>query len=177
MPIEISQVTLIAPAFEISSFGQTGSGSIHINPDGSPAPKDSTPTEFQANRSPKVDCWRLVHDGSAVLALFQSAGETTTRQNLFCGTLDECNAEITAKGLDRTAYDAEQIKLAPRPRPAPATPPTPPSPTVKVTADTSFAAADNTALLAKLQALLLQNPDLLSASDLTSLNTIAAKAP
>lgn len=38
-------------------------------------------------------------------------------------------------------------------------------------------AADNTALLAKLQALLLQNPDLLSASDLTSLNTIAAKAP
>lgn len=38
-------------------------------------------------------------------------------------------------------------------------------------------AADNTALLAKLQALLLQNPDLLSASDLTTLNTIAAKAP
>lgn len=38
-------------------------------------------------------------------------------------------------------------------------------------------AADNTALLAKLQALLLQNPDLLSASDLASLNTIAAKAP
>lgn len=38
-------------------------------------------------------------------------------------------------------------------------------------------AADNTVLLAKLQSLLLQNPDLLSASDLTSLNTIAAKAP
>lgn len=38
-------------------------------------------------------------------------------------------------------------------------------------------AADNTALLAKLQALLLQNPDLLSTSDLASLNTIAAKAP
>lgn len=38
-------------------------------------------------------------------------------------------------------------------------------------------AADNAALLAKLQSLLLSNPDLLSASDLTSLNTIAAKAP
>lgn len=37
--------------------------------------------------------------------------------------------------------------------------------------------ADNAALLAKLQSLLLVNPDLLSASDLTSLNTIAAKAP
>lgn len=38
-------------------------------------------------------------------------------------------------------------------------------------------AQDNTILLAKLQSLLLTNPDLLSASDLTSLNTIAAKAP
>lgn len=37
--------------------------------------------------------------------------------------------------------------------------------------------ADYTALVAKLSSLLLQNPDLLSASDLTSLNTIAAKAP
>lgn len=37
--------------------------------------------------------------------------------------------------------------------------------------------ADYLALVAKLSALLLQNPDLLSASDLTSLNTIAAKAP
>lgn len=38
-------------------------------------------------------------------------------------------------------------------------------------------AADNAALLAKLQSLLLTNPDLLSASDFTELNTIAAKAP
>lgn len=38
-------------------------------------------------------------------------------------------------------------------------------------------AADNTALVAKLTTLLLQNPDLLTASDLSSLNTIAAKAP
>ena len=38
-------------------------------------------------------------------------------------------------------------------------------------------ASDNAALLAKLQALLTTSPDLLSASDLTSLNTIAAKAP
>lgn len=37
--------------------------------------------------------------------------------------------------------------------------------------------ADNQALLAKLTSLLTSNVDLLSASDLTSLNTIAAKAP
>lgn len=37
--------------------------------------------------------------------------------------------------------------------------------------------ADNAALLAKLTALLTANVDLLSAGDLTSLNTIAAKAP
>lgn len=39
------------------------------------------------------------------------------------------------------------------------------------------AAADNAALLAKISALLLSNPDLLSASDLSNLATIAAKAP
>lgn len=37
--------------------------------------------------------------------------------------------------------------------------------------------ADYAGLVAKLTSLLLQNPDLLSASDLSSLNTIAAKAP
>lgn len=39
------------------------------------------------------------------------------------------------------------------------------------------AAVDNAALLAKISALLLSNPDLLSASDLSNLATIAAKAP
>lgn len=38
-------------------------------------------------------------------------------------------------------------------------------------------ANDNTSLVAKLTALLLQNPDLLSAADFTNLQTIAAKAP
>lgn len=38
-------------------------------------------------------------------------------------------------------------------------------------------AQDNATLLTKLQSLLLSNLDLLSASDITSLNTIAAKAP
>lgn len=38
-------------------------------------------------------------------------------------------------------------------------------------------AADNAALAAKISSLLLSNPDLLSASDLSSLTTIAAKAP
>lgn len=38
-------------------------------------------------------------------------------------------------------------------------------------------AADYAGLVAKLTSLLLQNPDLLSASDLSSLTTIASKAP
>lgn len=38
-------------------------------------------------------------------------------------------------------------------------------------------AADHAGLVAKLTSLLLQNPDLLSASDLSTLATIAAKAP
>jgi hypothetical protein len=38
-------------------------------------------------------------------------------------------------------------------------------------------ASDNAALLAKLTSLLTTNPDLLSNADITSLNTIAAKAP
>lgn len=37
--------------------------------------------------------------------------------------------------------------------------------------------SDNAVLVQKLTSLLLQNPDLLSASDLSNLNTIAAKAP
>lgn len=37
--------------------------------------------------------------------------------------------------------------------------------------------ADNAALLARLQTLLMSNPDLLSASDLSNLQAIAAKAP
>lgn len=36
---------------------------------------------------------------------------------------------------------------------------------------------DNSALVAKLTSLLLQNPDLLTGTDMTNLNTIAAKAP
>lgn len=38
-------------------------------------------------------------------------------------------------------------------------------------------AADNSALVTKLLSLILSNPDLLSASDLSNLNTISAKAP
>jgi hypothetical protein len=49
----------------------------------------------QVNTSPRTDCWRLVHDGTKVLALFQSTGITQTINNLFCGTEAECQAKIT----------------------------------------------------------------------------------
>lgn len=55
-----------------------------------------TPT---INTCPASDCWRLVHDGTNVIALFHSTGKTSTINNLFTGTQDECNAQITALGL------------------------------------------------------------------------------
>ena len=54
---------------------------------------------FDANVSPKVSCWRLVHDGTNVIGLFESAGETITRYILYCGTKEECDGEIARLGL------------------------------------------------------------------------------
>lgn len=46
------------------------------------------------NKSPRQDCWRLVHDGKKVLALFRSTGVTETIYTLVCGTEKECRDEI-----------------------------------------------------------------------------------
>lgn len=48
--------------------------------------------------SPKLTT-RLVHDGSQVIALFESDGITWTKNAMFCGTLAECDAEIAARKL------------------------------------------------------------------------------
>jgi len=51
------------------------------------------------NTSPASDCWRLVHDGTKVIALFRSTGITSTVNTLYCGTEDECEAEIARLNL------------------------------------------------------------------------------
>ena len=57
-----------------------------------------TPEGF--NQSENTNCWRLVHDGSRVIALFESTGYTTTKDNLYCATTEvECLAEIDRLGL------------------------------------------------------------------------------
>lgn len=43
--------------------------------------------------------WRLVYANGAVLDLFESAGYTTTMQNIFTGDFAACQAEIIAKSL------------------------------------------------------------------------------
>ena len=96
------------------------SGGVIIKPpiEGKPlAPKDLTPTEFEANFSPRENCHRLVHDGVKVIALFESVGETVTRNELFCGTKAECDAEIVRLGLDRTEVDAQEAERQTRSTP------------------------------------------------------------
>ena len=52
------------------------------------------------NCSPAKLCWRLVHDGKKVSALFRAVGETRTGHILFCADTEaECQAEINALGL------------------------------------------------------------------------------
>lgn len=43
--------------------------------------------------------WRLVHDGSRVIDLFESVGITSTINTLFTGTEAECRAEVKRLGL------------------------------------------------------------------------------
>lgn len=50
---------------------------------------------FDAQESPPESCWRLVHVGAKVIALFESSGITWTKSNLFCATTkQECLDEI-----------------------------------------------------------------------------------
>lgn len=58
--------------------------------------------KFIANESPKIQCWRLLHDGTTALYFAESDNVITTLRNLFCGTQAECQAEIDRLGLDTT---------------------------------------------------------------------------
>jgi len=51
------------------------------------------------------ECYRLVHDGTAIISYFVSSGYTATKDTLFVGTKEECDAEIT--NLDMEYIDPE----------------------------------------------------------------------
>ena len=63
---------------------------------------------FTADESPMIQCWRLVHADGKVIALFESSGLTTTVQELFCSTKDECDAEILRLELDTEKIDNDE---------------------------------------------------------------------
>lgn len=62
-------------------------------------------TEYDLNgitikKTDKVLCWRLVHDGTKVVQLFESDGITETPINLFIAATEaECQVEIDRLGL------------------------------------------------------------------------------
>ena len=62
--------------------------------------KDDAKKVVSLVESQAKPCWRLVHDGVKVLALFESGGITWTKHNMYCATLKtECEAIIKKLGL------------------------------------------------------------------------------
>lgn len=56
--------------------------------------------DIEIHETSKELSWRLVHDGSNLVALFQSEGITSTKNTLFeAQTKDECIAEAQRLGL------------------------------------------------------------------------------
>lgn len=47
-----------------------------------------------------ISCWRLIHDGKKVINLIHGTGKTSTTQQLFCGTKQECEDEISRLKLE-----------------------------------------------------------------------------
>lgn len=62
-------------------------------------------TEYDLNgvtikKTDRSMCWRLIHDGTQVIELFESGGITETPVNLFIAATEaECQAEIDRLGL------------------------------------------------------------------------------
>ena len=54
------------------------------------------------NTSPHKKCWRLVFRDGVVKNLFESGGITSTVNNLFCGTKEECLGKIKELKLKYT---------------------------------------------------------------------------
>ena len=64
--------------------------------------------KIKKKSSPKTGkFWRLVHDGTKVLHLFEAEGETITGRTLFCGTREECLNEIDKIGVTTDGINME----------------------------------------------------------------------
>jgi len=61
--------------------------------------------KFTKHISPKDKSWRLIHDGTKVLMLFEAEGETHTACELFCGTEKECQEEIKRLNLQPVSQE------------------------------------------------------------------------
>lgn len=73
--------------------------------------KTNPPTIHNSDAAPAGSpTWRLVHDGTKVLALLQSTGVTSTINNMVVGTEDEVNAEIAALKLTPLPAKAASVK-------------------------------------------------------------------
>jgi hypothetical protein len=70
--------------------------------------EDGTTATFDANRSPKVNCWRLIYNNNQIVDLFESDGITTTKHDLFCGTQQECNDLIASLKLTESESYAKR---------------------------------------------------------------------
>lgn len=61
--------------------------------------------------SAKELSWRLVHDGTKVISLFESPGVTQTKHNLFVApTKEECEQEISKLSLTPLPEKKERTK-------------------------------------------------------------------
>ena len=61
--------------------------------------KDKTLTLSKKECPGKGKFWRLGHNGTEVLAMFETEGVTVTASEMFCGTEEECCAEIKKLGI------------------------------------------------------------------------------
>ena len=63
--------------------------------------------KFTCNVSPSSKkCWRLVHWNGIIKSLTEGEGYIHTINHLFCGTKEECLAEISRLGL---IYDSSSV--------------------------------------------------------------------
>lgn len=60
---------------------------------------DQSGSKVNTWKTDRALSWRLIHDGSAILALFESDGITETKNNLFEGTQAQCITEANRLGL------------------------------------------------------------------------------
>ena len=61
------------------------------------------------NISPPDQCFRLIHDGARILNYFEASGFTRTLSNLFCGTDEECQAEMARLGFTPVTAPYQQL--------------------------------------------------------------------